>query len=910
MGTPASGAGTFSDGAMSLERYRRKRDFSVTPEPSGARQDDVSGSSASAPVTGLRFVVQRHRATRLHYDLRLEMDGVLVSWAVPKGPTLDPDQRRMAIHVEDHPLEYFDFEGVIPKGKYGAGDVIVWDWGTYEPEATADPGAAVRAGELKFRLEGQKVHGHYTIVRIRSRDADEDAWLLIHKRDEAAEAGWDAADHPRSVKTGRTNEEVAAGRPGAASSAPPSIARTLASDGDLLHAVKMPMPAFIPPMNATAADRVFSDPDWVFELKLDGYRVEAVVEEGRVRLWTRNRQDAARYFPDLAASPPDWIAASTAIVDGEVVALDEEGRSDFSRLQDRTGLRGPATKRGERRGQGSAQQVHGPPAPLVFFIFDLLYLDGRSLLDAPLEDRKRILKSVMRERSEVRYVSHIEADGETFFKIARDRGLEGVVAKLRRSRYEPDQRSSAWLKIKIRPEQELVVGGYEPGQGTHADLGSLIVGTYEGERLIFAGHVGSGLDARTRRDLVRRLDSSRLASPPFADPPPIRAARWAEPRIVIRAAFAGWTRDGLVRQAAYKGEALDRDPRSVVRERPVAPGPVVQAAEREAIPEVGALDAAVTMSDPPQAVTAQELAELGSMGKAGPWQVGGHQLNLTNLDKVLFPAIGATKRDLIRYYVTIAPYLLPYLRGRPLNTDRWPDGVTGKHFWQKQIPKHAPDWIARWDYPEAGSTESHTYIVADRVATLAWLANQAVIDLHPWTSRCDSYRHPTYALIDIDPGETTTFQQVVTFARLYRTALGHLGVSGFPKVTGKRGIQIWVPVRGGYTFDQTRDWVGDLSNAVGSTMPDLVSWEWEKRSRGGRARLDYTQNAVNKTLVAPYAVRPQASASVSAPISWDELDDPELRPDGWDIDTMVSRVQERGDLFRGVLELAQELPSL
>ncbi|CAN5434898.1 hypothetical protein BH20CHL6_BH20CHL6_17700 [soil metagenome] len=487
-----------------------------------------------------------------------------------------------------------------------------------------------------------------------------------------------------------------------------------------------------------------------------------------------------------------------------------------------------------------------------------------------------------------------------------------MVAKLRRSRYEPGRRSNAWLKIKIRQEQELVVGGYEPGQGTHADLGSLIVGTYEGDHLVFAGQVGSGMDARTRRDLVQRLDGLRRDAPPFDHPPPIRAARGAEPRVVIRAACAEWTRDGLLRQAAYKGEALDREPRSVRRERPVSPDPVVEAAEREAIP--GAVEPspgeAPTVSGPPPAVTAEELAQLESLGKGGQWQVAGHHVNLTNLGKVLFPAIGATKRDLIRYYVTVAPILLPYLRDRPLNTDRWPDGVTGKHFWQKQIPSHAPDWIARWDYPEAGSTESHTYIVADRVATLAWLANQAVIDLHPWTSRCDSYRSPTYALIDIDPGEKTTFEQVVSFARLYRTALGHLGVTGFPKLTGKRGIQIWVPVREGYTFEQTRDWVGELSKAVGSTMPDLVSWVWEKRSRGGRARLDYTQNAVNKTLVAPYAVRPQPNASVSAPISWEELDDPGLRPDGWYISTIIGRLQEKGDLFRGVLELAQELPRL
>ncbi|MEJ7753705.1 MAG: DNA polymerase ligase N-terminal domain-containing protein, partial [Candidatus Limnocylindrales bacterium] len=322
----ASGAGFSFDGTMSLDRYRRKRDFAATPEPAGALDPDiVKGTAAMAAPSSSsrRFVVQRHRASRLHYDLRLEIDGVLMSWAVPKGPTLDPDQRRMAVHVEDHPLEYFDFEGVIPKRKYGAGDVIVWDWGTYRPEETSDPGAAIRSGELKFRLLGQKLRGRYTLVRIRAKDAEEDSWLLIHKRDEDAVSGWDAADHPRSVKTGRTNEDVAAGRPAVTTATPPAASGAPTDTGLAVdieaYGTKAPLPAFIPPMNATAVDHVFTDADWLFELKLDGYRVEAVVADGRVRLWTRNRQDAARYFPDLAEARPDWIAAQTAIVDGEVV---------------------------------------------------------------------------------------------------------------------------------------------------------------------------------------------------------------------------------------------------------------------------------------------------------------------------------------------------------------------------------------------------------------------------------------------------------------------------------------------------------------------------------------------------------------------------------------------------------------
>jgi bifunctional non-homologous end joining protein LigD len=314
---------------------------------------------------------------------------------------------------------------------------------------------------------------------------------------------------------------------------------------------------------------------------------------------------------------------------------------------------------------------------------------------------------------------------------------------------------------------------------------------------------------------------------------------------------------------------------------------------------------------PAKAVTEDELAALRALGKGGRWEVGGHAVDLTNLDKPIFPSAGLAKRDLVIYYTTIAPVLLPYLEGRPLNVHRWPDGVEGRtHFWEKQIPSHAPKWVARWDYPEAGHDESHTYVVADRVATMAWIANQAVIDLHPWTSTTDDYRRPTYAYIDIDPGERTTWQELVTLARLYRTALTHLGVRGYPKVTGKRGVQIWIPVEQRYTFAETRDWVGELSRGVGAVVPDLVSWQWGKSDRGGKARLDYTQNAINKTLVAPYAVRPVPKAAVSAPITWEELDDATLRPDAWDMRTMIGRVEAVGDLFRGVLDDPQVLPAI
>ncbi|MDL2335505.1 MAG: DNA ligase D, partial [Chloroflexota bacterium] len=718
---------------------------------------------------------------------------------------------------------------------------------------------------------------------------------------------------PRSVKTGRTNEEVKEGRDAVWDSRAPAAEAAI----DLAAARTAALPEFIEPMKATLAGAPFDDPDWLFELKLDGYRIEAVVDKGKVRLWTRNKQDAARYFPDLAGAKPTWINAQQAIVDGEVVALDRAGRPQFGLLQDRAGM-----------GRFGPRPTTKKPkddfvAPVVYYVFDLLYLDGRSLLDVPLEQRKRLLRSVLREHDSVRYGAHFD-EGKTFYETVKEQGLEGVIAKLRNSPYEPGKRSKAWLKIKIRREQEVVVIGYEPGKGAREALGSLIVAVRDGKEWSYVGEVGSGLDNKTIRQLKTELDAHAVDAPAAPNAPRIRGARWSEPRLVVRVDFAEWTDDGLLRQSAYKGLEIGKPPTEVVREiegstkkmaaeaafrTPPTAGTTAKGPARSSAPKASKARSAEPAGYP-QKATAAEMKALEAMTRDGPWEIGGETVSLTNLDKVLFPEPGFTKRDLIRYYVTVATVLLPYIKGRPLNLSRWPDGVTGHTFWQKQIPAWAPAWIGRWDYPEAGSSESHTYLVADRVATMAWLANHATIDLHPWTSRADTYSSPTYALIDIDPGEKTTFDDILTLARLYRTALDHLGVIGLPKTTGKRGIQIWVPVRPGYTYRETSDWVEALSRAIGAATPNLISWQWAKSSRRGLARLDYTQNAMNKTLVAPYAVRPVANAAVSTPITWDELDDPKLRPDRWTIATVLDRVKKRGDLFAPALTLEQELPDL
>jgi bifunctional non-homologous end joining protein LigD len=898
-----------------LETYRKKRDFRRTPEPEPGQVGRGAG----------RFVVGRHRARRLHYDLRLEVNGVLVSWAVPRGPTLDPGARRLAAKVEDHPIEYLEFEDAIPKGEYGGGDAIVWDWGTYEPEETDDPAAALAAGELKFELFGEKLRGRFTIIRTggrrdaSGRKTEDNSWLLIHKKDDHAVAGWDPEAHPQSVKTGRTNDEVAKGAPPHFEAPPPTPAGILKLEG----ARKAPAPDFVSPMLATPVDETFSSPDWLFEVKWDGYRVESVVHDGKARIWTRNRKDAATYFPDLAGPAP-WIQARDAVVDGEVVALDEQGKPSFSRLQERTGLRGLEIATGRRRPEAKPLSREERAAiPLVYWVFDLLYLDGQSLLNVALLERKTLLRRVLKPHPMVHFASHVEADGEAFFEAAREQELEGIIAKRRDSVYEPGRRSRAWLKIKLRREQELVVAGWLEGEGTHKDLGSLVVAVNRDGRLHHAGQVGSGINTRTRRELLTSMRAIERSTSPFDPAPRLPRVHWVEPRIVIRAEFAEWTRDGLIRQAAFKGVEIGKEAASVVREDagPVRkvlgdgrrPAPTRQPGGRSVTSTASA--GVKAKSGPPLAASPAELEAFEALDKAGEWEVGGVTVRFTNLDKELFPADpkrklpAFTKRDLIRHYVTAAPVLVPYLRDRGVTVLRFPNGVGKPGFWQKDLPGHAAEWVQRWTFHHSQEGPK-TYPVVDRVATLAWLAQEAAVELHPWTSPGDHPDQPSYALIDIDPGLQTTWNEVLVLARLFRAALQHLGVTGLPKVTGKRGIQVWIPIRAGYTFDDTRAWVENLSRTVGRLVPDLVSWEWSKSARRGRARLDFTQNASIKTLVAPYSVRAAAGAPVSAPITWDELDDPELRPDRWTIRTLPQRLATVGDLFAPVLIRDQVLPEL
>ncbi|GEL24312.1 hypothetical protein PSU4_32660 [Pseudonocardia sulfidoxydans NBRC 16205] len=648
------------------------------------------------------------------------------------------------------------------------------------------------------------------------------------------------------------------------------------------------------PMLATPG-RPPAGPGWAVEFKWDGVRAIVDVDtSGAVHLTSRNGNDVTGGYPDLVPGLP---TDRPLVLDAEIVALDAAGRPDFGLLQNRMHVRNPpAALRAE--------------VPVQLYVFDVLRVGERSLLRETYDDRRQVLLGLgLAERPRIAVPpSTVDVPPAQMLDVAREHGLEGIVAKRRTSRYEPGRRAASWIKTALFTTREVVLGGWTPGQGRRGALGSLLLGAYdEAGDLHYLGNVGTGFTEAALRSLRGKLDELRRDDDPFASGVPrehARGVRWVEPRLVGEVEYRTLTHDARLRHSVWRGLRPDRDPREVVLEGAFARAPLAS------------YGAAVRSPETPRTVTADELAALDMLRRKGNWAVGGREVALTNLDKVLFPgrdgAPPVTKRDFVRYHARVAPYLLPYLRGRPVNMQRFPDGVTKQGFWQKEIPTHAPDWVTRWRYPDADADpgDVQDYVVVDSTATLVWLANLAAVELHPWTSTLPDVHRPTWALIDIDPGPRTSFDDVLAVARLYRTALEHLGVAAAPKVTGKRGVQIWVPVTPGPTFADTRGWVEKVSRAVGRMIPELISWEWHTDRRGGRMRLDYTQNVVNKTLVAPFSARPAPGAPVSMTLTWDELDDPGLRPDRWTVATALDRLETVGDPMLPLVDRAQTLPSL
>lgn len=759
---------------MPLDEYRRKRDPAKSPEPMAGRK------RRREPL----FVVQRHDARRLHYDLRLERDGVLASWAVPKGIPFARGERHLAVHVEDHPLDYATFEGTIPAGEYGAGTVEIWDSGTYELLEQK------RDGGLTVRLRGARLDGIWTLVPARL-DGNDRNWLLLRKDGESSEGA--GAEYR--------------------------------------------------PMLATPVDALPDGDGWLFEVKWDGFRALAILRRGEATLMSRNGNDLTGRFPSVARAVEQASRSPDVVVDGEICALDERGKPSFGALQTGSGT-------------------------LVFYTFDVLELDGQALLARPLAERRRVLTEIVAPSRAVQISSAFD-DGRALLAAVEQQGLEGVVAKRVSSRYQPGRRSRDWLKVKTSGRQEFVVAGYTRGEGRRAGgFGALVLAVNEAGVLRWAGNVGTGFtDGEIERVRARLRPLERAASP-FAEPPKMPRVRrdavvWVEPSVVAEVRFAEWTHEGRLRAPVYLGLRDDKPAGEVRRERASLPTEIRR---------------------------------------------GRRTLALSNIDKVFWPDEGITKGDLLAYYREIAPVLVSHLRGRPFTMKRYPDGWQGKHFFQKDSPKHRPPWLRTAPFPATtreGETRTIDYALVDDELALLWMVNMGCIDMHAWSSRADRPDRPDWVLFDLDPSEGAGFGEATEVALLVRQALELVGLVGFPKTSGSRGIHVLVPVARRHTFAQAREFAAVVAGALARAHPGLVTTEWTKRKRQG-VLVDANQNGPGKTTASVYSVRPRAGAPVSTPVRWEELK-AGLDPAGFTMDVVLDRVAKHGDLFAPALETPQSL---
>jgi len=892
---------------MALTEYRRKRKFEETPEPAGS---EAGRERRHAPI----FVVQKHDATRLHYDFRLEFDGVLKSWAVPKGPSLNPADKRLAMMVEDHPLDYAGFEGVIPKGHYGAGPVMVWDNGTFEVEGKLSMAEQLQKGDLKFTLYGQKLRGSFVLVELRGDKQKGKPWLLIKHRDAYVDPEWNVEKHDGSALSGRNLKEIEEGLPpsGTASgvaAVPHPMSSSQANPADLEGARTSKMPKDVRPMLATLSDKPFSDPDWLFEIKWDGIRALAFVEDGRVRLQSRTGRDISAQYPDLR-DVAKHIDADTAILDGEIVVLDDDGRSNFERLQSRMNVRSP-----------SAELVK--QAPVIYYVFDLLYCDGYDLRQAPLIGRKELLRRVLRPRPPVVYADHQLEKGKELMEQAGHHDLEGIIGKRLRSVYTED-RSHSWLKFKITRTLDAVVGGYTEPRGSREHFGALLVGLYDGRHLRPMGGVGTGFDNKSQKTVFERLEKLRTERCPFEPMPETREqAYWVKPELVAGVKYGSITSERQLRAPVFLSLRDDRNAAECTFESQaaVADSADVRAEAREAVPAAdpsgersrgprgggavkqGARTGGKVLSKP--AEIEQELfhgrAEMADL------QIDGQRLHLTNLNKVYFPESGYTKRSLLAYYYSTADYILPFLKDRPLVLRRYPNGIEAKAFFQKDAARDLPDWLPTVVvYSEDEKKEIHYALANDRAALL-FLTNLGCIDHNPWSSRRDDLDHPDYVFFDLDPSDGTDFETVIFIAQIVLKKLVACGLKVYLKTSGATGFHMYVPLKRVYTFEQIRTFADIIGRLVAAGEPQRVTAQRTVSKRPpGTVMIDAYQNASGRPLAAAYAVRAFPRAPVSAPIAPNELH-MGLRPDRFTIKTMSERLKEHGDLWADFWKERQEL---
>jgi bifunctional non-homologous end joining protein LigD len=854
---PAPTALPAPDPPSPLAAYRKKRDPERTTEPFGSAVQAAPGvARGTAPQ--LHFIVQEHWARNLHFDLRLELDGVLKSWAVPKGPSVRAEEKRLAVHVEDHPLEYSNFEGVIPSGNYGAGSVIVWDRGPYrsfKPESVRE---LYERGLIEIELFGHKLGGKWTLVRTRSQKE----WLLLKKKDAAA-ADVDAIERwPRSVITGLTVQEMKDANAWLAALRA-HVAGTGAPRADVRAAQ-------VKHMLATLEERPFTRKDWLFEIKYDGVRVIAERRGDEVRMFGRSGEDITARYPEIAAAIGE-LAVPNLVLDGEIIAYDESGRPSFGRLQKRMLLSKP---------RDIAAVMARVPVRAVFF--DCLALEGHDLRKLPLRERKDILARALPPAGIAQSADHIEAQGEAFYEAASEMGLEGIIGKRADSSYT-GRRSGEWVKLKCQRRQEFVIGGWTDPRGSGRHFGAFHVGVYEDGKLRHVTRVGSGFDDAFQDKLWPELQALARKDSPFADTGPnTRADHWVEPRLVCEVRFTEWTGDGGLRHPIFLGMRTDKKPEDVRREDP-------HAAVDEPVVEEVAPEAADAPAEAPDAPARPAR-------RAAPAE---RVVRLSNLKKVFWPDEGYTKSDLIQYYETVAPLMLPYLRDRPIVLTRYPDGIKGKSFFQKDAPVFVPDWIRTETVYSKDSDRDIKFFVLDDVESLRYVANMGTIPIHMWSARSGTLEQPDWLVIDLDP-KGAPFTQVVEVAKVARKILEELELPSHPKTSGQSGLHILVPLGRKYTHAECKTFARLLATLVQHETPEISTLARPLHARAGKVYVDWGQNGHGVTIVAPYSLRPVPGASASCPLKWSEVN-AKLTPAQFTLKTLPKRFEKMDDPLAGVL---------
>ena len=875
---------------MGLEKYKQKRDPKGTPEPFSGKSIDKNA---------LHFTVQKHAASRLHYDFRLEMEGVLKSWAVPKGPSTDPDVKRLAMMVEDHPYDYRTFEGIIPAGEYGGGTVIVWDEGTYEAEELQGKSKKEQeknllhglfSGKVKIILHGKKLKGKYALIKV--KDSEENSWFLMKMKDEYVSKK-DITEKDKSVQSGKTIEQVKKTSKNiygvtvkntfdkkVSAAEPSAIPLTENATALMKKGVKSKIPESIKPMLATLVDKSFDDPDWLFEVKWDGYRTIAFIQNGDVKLQSRNNKSFTEKYYPITESLKSWN--TNAVIDCEIVVLNNKGLSDFGALQN---------WRSESDGE------------LLMYTFDLLWYDGKDLMKLPLKERQEILKEIFPpDLDNIRLSEVFPENGNRFFQAAEKLGLEGIIAKKADSSYRQDNRSKEWLKIKVHKRQEVVIGGYTLNEGGSI-FSSLLLGVFDNAKLQFVGKVGTGFNDKLKGEMIKLFKPLVTSESPFQivpdvnEPsrfrpnPPKAKAFWMKPELVCEVSYAEITSDGVFRHPSFKGMRSDKKARDVIREKEMDTDVIIEDERKE----TGSKSQQTYVKAPKSAI---RKTLLNPTEETQVKNIHGHDLKFTNLSKVYWPEEGYTKRDMINYYYQVAEYIVPYLKDRPQSLNRFPNGIYGKSFYQKNVKGKSPDWVKTFPYVPSDGEHKEFLVGADE-ATLLWMASLGCIEMNPWFSRIQSEDYPDFCIIDLDP-DKNTFEQVIHAALETKKVLDMLNVPSYPKTSGSTGIHIYIPLAAKYTYDQSQMFAKLIVNLVHREIPEFTSVERLVKNRHGKLYLDHLQNRPGATVAGPYSLRPKPGATVSMPLHWDEVREG-LKMEDFTITNAVARLKKEGDLFKDVL---------